>query len=32
MVDYKKWDTYVGELGDDYEKEDEEGKRQWISK
>jgi hypothetical protein len=32
MVDYKKWDKYVRELGEDYEKEEEEGKRQWISK
>ena len=32
MVDYKKWDEYVREIGEDYDKEDEEGKREWISK
>ena len=32
MVDYSKWDKLAAELGDDYEKEDEEGKKEWISK
>ena len=32
MVDYRKWDKLAAELGDDYEKEDEDDKREWISK
>ena len=32
MVDYSKWDKLAADLGDDYEKEDEDGKREWISK
>ena len=32
MVDYRKWDKLAAELGDDYEKEDEDGKREWLSK
>ena len=32
MVDYRKWDKLAAELGEDYEKKDEDGKREWISK
>ena len=32
MVDYSKWDELAASIGEDYEKEDEEGKRQWLSK
>jgi hypothetical protein len=32
MVDYRNWDKLAAELGEDYEKEDEDDKREWISK
>jgi len=32
MVDYQKWDKLAAAIGDDYEQEDEEGKREWLSK
>ena len=32
MVDCRKWDKLAAELGEDYEKEDEDDKREWISK
>ena len=32
MVDYRKWDKLAAELNDDYEDEDEEGKRNWMSR
>ena len=32
MVDYSKWDELAASIGEDYEKEDEEGKRQWLSR
>jgi hypothetical protein len=32
MVDYRKWDKLAAGIGDDYEQEDEDGKREWLSK
>ena len=32
MVDYGKWDKLAAGIGDDYEQEDEDGKREWLSK
>ena len=32
MVDYRKWDKLAAEFNDDYEDEDEEGKRNWMSR